>query len=103
MSNPYPQPPLYLPPPNCFTCGNPTSHLWLDYCIRMNNVTDGADTVLPVRAISDEDLIKNSSKAVEGKILDEMGVIRYCCRNVILSQPKEQDKVPLPLKEWEKF
>lgn len=103
MSNPQPQPPLYLPPPKCFTCGNTISHLWIDFCIRLQEIGDGATSDLPVRSIGDQKLVQKAVRTVEGQILDDQGVSRYCCRRMILSQPKEQDKVPLPLKEWEKF
>jgi len=102
-TKPHPQPPLYLPPPLCFTCGKTISHLWIDYCIRLQEIGDGASSDLPVRSIGDKKLIEKAVKTVEGEILDEQGDPRYCCRRMILAQPKEQDKVPLPLKEWAEF
>jgi DNA-directed RNA polymerase subunit N (RpoN/RPB10) len=103
MEKPYPQPPLYLCPPNCFSCGNPISHIWIDYRIRLQELADGKNTDLPIRSIGDENLVSKSSKTVEGKILDEQGVVLPCCRGIIMSQPVEQDKVPFPLEEWAKF
>ncbi|AFK50959.1 DNA-directed RNA polymerase subunit N [Thermogladius calderae 1633] len=48
-------------PVRCFTCGAPIGHLWEDYIRR---VQAGEDP---------------------GKVLDELGVKRYCCRRMFLS------------------
>lgn len=47
-------------PIRCFSCGKPVAHLWELYKKR---VEAGEDT---------------------GKILDELGLERYCCRSVLL-------------------
>lgn len=91
-----PVPPLYLPPPRCFTCGNITAHHQLDFWIKLQRVANGADVDLPIRSIGEQKLVEKAVRTVEGKILDEQGLMRYCCRRMILSQPKEIDKVPLP-------
>jgi DNA-directed RNA polymerase subunit N len=49
-------------PVRCFSCGKPIGHLWEEYKKR---VADGEKS---------------------GKILDELGVERYCCRSVFLGQ-----------------
>lgn len=47
-------------PVRCFTCGKPIAHLWEEF--------------------------KKRTEAGEhaGKVLDELGVKRYCCRQVFL-------------------
>ncbi len=49
-------------PIRCFSCGKPIAHLWEEY--------------------------KKRTEAGEnpGKVLDELGVERYCCRAVFLGQ-----------------
>jgi len=47
-------------PVRCFTCGKPIGHLWEEYKRR---VSQGEE---------------------KGKVLDELGIKRYCCRQVFL-------------------
>lgn len=47
-------------PIRCFSCGKPIAHLWEDYKKR---IAAGEDSK---------------------KVLDELGVERYCCRSVFL-------------------
>ena len=96
MAHSNPQPPLYLSPPRCFTCGKVTFHLQLDFWKKIQDRAGGAETDLPIRSIGDKDVVEKSKKTVEGEIMDNQGVFRYCCRRMILSQPKETNKVPLP-------
>ena len=48
-------------PVRCFTCGKVIGHLWEDFRKR---VDEGEDC---------------------GKVMDELGLKRYCCRQVFLS------------------
>jgi len=48
-------------PVRCFTCGKVIAHLWEDYKKR---VEEGEEA---------------------GKVMDELGLERYCCRQVFLS------------------
>lgn len=47
-------------PVRCFSCGKPIAHLWEEYKKRIDAGEDA------------------------GKVLDELGVDRYCCRAVLL-------------------
>jgi len=47
-------------PVRCFTCGKPIGHLWEEFKKRKEAGEDA------------------------GKILDDLGLKRYCCRQVIL-------------------
>lgn len=47
-------------PVRCFTCGKPVSHLWKEYKERVE---------------------KGENK---GKVLDDLGVDRYCCRTLFV-------------------
>lgn len=50
-----------LLPVRCFTCGAPLGHLWEEYKRRVEAGEDPA------------------------KVLDDLGVTRYCCRSVMLT------------------
>ena len=49
-------------PVRCFSCGKPIGHLWEEFKKRVTN------------------------KEKPGKVLDELGLERYCCRSVFLGQ-----------------
>jgi len=49
-------------PVRCFSCGKTIGHLWEEYKRR---IADGEKS---------------------GKVLDELGLERYCCRSVFLGQ-----------------
>jgi len=48
-------------PVRCFTCGKPIGHLWEEYSKRVKSGEDA------------------------GKVLDELGITRYCCRRMLLT------------------
>jgi len=48
-------------PIRCFTCGKPIGHLWEEYEKRVN---EGEDA---------------------GKVMDKLGLERYCCRRMLLT------------------
>ncbi len=50
-----------LPPVRCFTCGAPLGHLWPKYARRVKAGDD------------------------PGRVLDELGVTRYCCRRTLFT------------------
>ena len=56
-------------PIRCFSCGKPIGHLWDEY----------------------EKRVKNGENP--GKVLDELGVKRYCCRQVFLGHVQLIEKV----------
>lgn len=47
-------------PVRCWSCGKPIGHLWEEYKKRINSGDEA------------------------GKVLDELGLERYCCRAVLL-------------------
>lgn len=56
-------------PIRCFSCGKPIGHLWDEY----------------------EKRVKNGENP--GKVLDDLGVKRYCCRQVFLGHVQLIEKV----------
>jgi len=49
-------------PVRCFSCGKPIGHLWKEFKER------------------------TEKKEAGGKVLDELGLERYCCRSIFLGQ-----------------
>ena len=71
-------------PIRCFTCGKVIAHLWEEYFnkIQLNYIDEDIANKAKKRFVEIEKL---ENKTVEGKILDEMGCNRYCCRRMFLS------------------
>ena len=90
--NPEPQLPLYTCTCRCYTCGKVISHIWHKYITDIKKLTGDDPTNIPIRTINSQKLMSENSKTEEGKILDKYGVIRYCCRRMILTEPI--DKTP---------
>lgn len=72
----------------CYTCGKILSDKWVPYITAIqddkNEMKEEVDDSnnLELRYID----IKNPTpeKSIEGKILDEMGLNKYCCRRMML-------------------
>jgi len=60
-------------PIRCLTCGKVCIHKYHEYLKRVQD------------SIHFSTDIKNTDKTVEGKVLDELGFPRYCCRRMFLS------------------
>jgi len=56
-------------PVRCFTCGRPIGHLWEEFVRRVKSGED------------------------PGKVLDDLGVKRYCCRRMLLSHVEIIDEL----------
>lgn len=74
-----------LIPIRCFTCNNVIADKWDPFVIMTNlekNKNDKqVDNTLDVKYID----LKTSDKSIEGKVLDELGLNKYCCRRMMLS------------------
>ena len=79
-------------PIRCFTCNKVIAHLWEEYLnkIQMVYIDEDITNNKKKRFIEIEEL---ENKTVEGKILDEMNVHRYCCRRMMLSHVDLCDKI----------
>lgn len=56
-------------PIRCFSCGKPIGHLWAEY----------------------EQRVKKGEDA--GKVMDELGLTRYCCRACMLGHVELIDEI----------
>ena len=79
-------------PIRCFTCNKVIAHLWEEYLnkIQMAYLDENIANNRKNRFVSVEDLEK---KTIEGKILDDMGLNKYCCRRMMLSHVDLCDKI----------
>ena len=71
-------------PIRCFTCNNVIAGKWKIYTEKIQADYLKQDIVNnpKKRFLSNED-IKN--KSIEGKVLDELNIHKYCCRRMFLS------------------
>jgi DNA-directed RNA polymerases I, II, and III subunit RPABC5 len=76
-----------LIPVRCFTCNKVLGHLWEDYMSKVQRQYQDLDQEQKNESLKftmlNRDKIRN--KTIEGKILDEMGLNKYCCRTIMIS------------------
>tara|TARA_B100001094_G_scaffold319853_1_gene365236 strand:+ start:351 stop:605 length:255 start_codon:yes stop_codon:yes gene_type:complete len=73
-------------PIRCFTCGNVLGDKWIPYVnelqVLKNESKDKMDTLeLSYMNVN----LPEQEKSIEGKLLDEMKIHKYCCRRMMLS------------------
>lgn len=64
-------------PIRCFTCGKVIGNKYKTYMDKTKKKNDELTTI--------EINSKNVKKTEEGKVMDELGLERYCCRKVIMT------------------
>ena len=64
-------------PIRCFTCGKVIGNKYKTYLDKTKKKNDDLTTI--------EINSKNVKKTEEGKVMDELGLDRYCCRKVIMT------------------
>lgn len=71
-------------PVRCFTCNQVIAQLWEKYQeqIQIQYIKDNIPENSKKRFVDIDELEK---KTLEGKILDEMRIHKYCCRRMFLS------------------
>lgn len=69
-----------LIPVRCFTCGKVLADKWDYYCKEVKRLKKGSkdDTILNVN-------VKTVQLTPEGKVMNSLGLKRYCCRRAMLS------------------
>ena len=79
-------------PIRCFTCNKVIAHLWEEYLkqIQLAYIEEDIKNNRKNRFVDIETI---ESKTIEGKILDEMKLNRYCCRRMMLSHVDLCDKI----------
>ena len=79
-------------PIRCFTCNKVIAHLWEEYLnkIQIEYLKEDIKNNRKERFINIEQL---ENKTLEGKILDELKLNKYCCRRMILSHVDLCEKI----------
>jgi DNA-directed RNA polymerase subunit N (RpoN/RPB10) len=73
-----------LIPVRCFTCGKTISDKWVPFIKSVNEKKD-SETTNNVKDLDIEYIdLENPNKSIEGEVMDELGLHRYCCRRMIL-------------------
>jgi len=76
-----------LIPPRCFTCGEVIADKWEIYIKTVNQRKNNDTTIHTNNELDIEyiDIKKPVEKSIEGQVLDDMGIHKYCCRMPFLS------------------
>ena len=77
-----------LIPPRCFTCGEILADKWEIYIKTVNQRKNKSTETFKENELDIQyiDITKKSvEKSIEGKVLDDMGIHKYCCRLPFLS------------------
>ena len=70
-------------PIRCFTCNKTISDKWVPFIQKVNEKKDKATTDIKDLDIEYIDL-DEPNKSIEGIVMDELGLDRYCCRRMFL-------------------
>jgi len=74
-------------PIRCFTCGEITGDKWKVFTELVNEKKKESNKIINNNNLDIEYIDTNSkkvTKSIEGEILDEIGLHKYCCRRMIL-------------------
>jgi DNA-directed RNA polymerase I, II, and III subunit RPABC5 len=79
-------------PVRCFTCNKVIAHLWEEYLnrIQLEYIEEDIHNKKKNRFVDIEQI---EDKTVEGKILDQLGLNKYCCRRMMLAHVDLCDKI----------
>ena len=77
-------------PVRCFTCGKVLGNLWEKYNEELQKAYNNEVTDKELKRIVD---LQNNEESSEKKILDDMGIRRYCCRRIMLSTVDLVEKI----------
>ena len=70
-------------PVRCFTCNKVISDKWVPFIEKVNEKKDKSSETIKDLDIDYIDL-KDPKKSIEGIVMDELGLHRYCCRRMFL-------------------
>tara|TARA_B100000900_G_scaffold415193_1_gene444170 strand:+ start:1299 stop:1565 length:267 start_codon:yes stop_codon:yes gene_type:complete len=75
-------------PVRCFTCGEVLSDKWMPYITAVQNLKNKESGEVPDTTSMDLQYIdvqdSTPEKSIEGKVLDELKLHKYCCRRMML-------------------
>ncbi len=78
-------------PIRCFTCNKVVAHLWEEYLNKIQlKYSEVEGDIEKKRFVN---VKKIEEKTVEGQVLDELGLNKYCCRRMLLSHVDLCEKI----------
>ena len=72
-------------PVRCFTCGFVLGDKWIPYVTTVQEEKNTSNEEVTEEPTTTYINLKNPVKSIEGKILDEMNIHKYCCRRMMIS------------------
>ena len=72
-------------PVRCFSCNNVLADKWIPYITTVQEEKNKSNEELNGEPTTTYIDLKNPQKAIEGHILDELGLHKYCCRRMMIS------------------
>lgn len=72
-------------PIRCFTCGNVLGDKWIPYITTVQEEKNKSTEELDDEPTTTYINLSNPKKSIEGYILDELGIHKYCCRRMMIS------------------
>ena len=73
-------------PIRCFTCGNALGDKWIPYISELQVLKNDSKEKMDTLELAYMDInLPEQKKSIEGKLLDEMKIHKYCCRRMMLS------------------
>lgn len=71
-------------PIRCFTCGSVLGDKWIPYVTTVTEEKNKSSDIVDHESTTYIDL-KKPEKSIEGLVLDELGIHKYCCRRMMIS------------------
>jgi len=71
-------------PIRCFTCGSVLGDKWIPYVTTVTEEKNKSSDTVDQESTTYIDL-KKPEKSIEGLVLDELGIHKYCCRRMMIS------------------
>tara|TARA_Y100001958_G_C21240031_1_gene567448 strand:- start:926 stop:1195 length:270 start_codon:yes stop_codon:yes gene_type:complete len=76
-------------PVRCYTCGEVLANKWIPYITAVqNDKSKSEENIDPTKNLLELKYLDvtdpNPEKSIEGKILDELNLHKYCCRRMML-------------------
>lgn len=74
-------------PIRCFTCGSVVGDKWVPYITELQALkNESKEIVEDTLELTYLDVnLKEQKKSIEGRLLDDMKIHKYCCRRMMLS------------------
>lgn len=72
-------------PVRCFTCGTVLADKWIPYVTNVQEEKNKSNEELDDEPGTTYIDLSNPQKSIEGHVLDELGLHKYCCRRMMIS------------------